>query len=223
MSFLAVIFDVDGVLVDSEYIFLSSIRHFLAANGLSASFAELSAFLGRPEAEITRIVRETYHLAERFSLEEVRHGIYDEYAEVMESGRVPAMPQLKEFLAFLKERGVLSAVATSGTMQHYEQIRRGISLAHDFDVIVTYEEGLRGKPAPDIFLKTAEQLAEKGVRKEEMAVIEDSPNGIKAAKAAGLFVFGYKGSKIHQDTSGADLEIRDFQEIINYMEGKGRK
>ncbi len=222
MKIQAVIFDVDGVLVDSEYVFLTSIRHFLQKHGMDAEFSELSIFLGKPEAEITEIVRERYHFSEKYSFDDVRHGIYDEYSEVMESGRVDPMPGVSKFLAYLKECGILSAVATSGTMCHYEQIRSGIRLNHEFDVIVTFEDVTKGKPDPEIFLKACERLQEKGIPKEAMAVIEDSPNGISAARAAGLYVFGYKGSEIQQDTSAADQEVRSFEEIKAYIEEENR-
>lgn len=222
MKIRAVIFDVDGVLVDSEYVFLTSIRHFLQKHGTDAEFSELSAFLGKPEAEITEIVRETYHFSEKYTFDEVRHGIYDEYSEVMESGRAAPMKGVSIFLAYLKERGILSAVATSGTMRHYEQIRSGIGMEHDFDVIVTFEDVSRGKPDPEIFLKACERLQAKGIAKEAMAVIEDSPNGIRAARAAGLYVFGFKGSQIQQDTSAADREVRSFEEIKAYIEEENR-
>lgn len=222
MKIRAVIFDVDGVLVDSEYVFLTSIRHFLQKHNMDADFTELSEFLGKPEAEITEIVREKYHFAEQYSFDEMRHGIYDEYSEVMESGQAAPMKGVREFLAYLKEKGILSAVATSGTMRHYEQIRDGIRLMHDFDVIVTFEDVTKGKPDPEIFLKACERLQEKGIPKEAMAVIEDSPNGIRAARAAGLYVFGYKGSEIQQDTAAADKEVFSFEEIKAYIEEENR-
>ena len=223
MTFKAVIFDVDGVLVDSEYVFLTSIRHFLHRHQLDADFDELSYFLGKPEAEITEIVREKYGFRDSCSFDEIRHGIYDEYAEVMESGKVDPMPQVSAFLSFLKENGILTAVATSGTVHHYEQIRRGIRLDHTFDVIVTFEDVTKGKPDPEIFLEAAKRLEKFGIQPEEIAVIEDSPNGIQAAKDAGLYVFGYKGSHIRQDTSKADMEIYSFDEIRKYFTGGEKK
>lgn len=219
MKYRAIIFDVDGVLVDSEYVFLTSIRHFLQKHDRDADFDELSLFLGKPEAEITEIVREQYGFQQEYDFDAVWHGIYDEYAGVMDSGRVEPMPQVQEFLAWLEAEGILTAVATSGTMRHYEQIYYGIGLEHDFDVIVTFEDVTKGKPDPEIFLTAAKRLSKLGIAGDEIAVIEDSPNGIRAAKAAGLYTFGYKGSKIRQDTSGADLEVSSFQEIRTVIGG----
>ena len=74
-----------------------------------------------------------------------------------------------------------------------------------------------GKPDPAIFNVAAERLVALGVDRNRIVVVEDSPNGIASARAAGLYVVGFKGSQIQQDTSDADVEVASFAELQALM------
>lgn len=102
------------------------------------------------------------------------------------------------------------AIVSSSTQSYLRHILELFEIQDYFDFVLSGDMAERSKPFPDIYLKAAEKT---GLLKNELFVIEDSTAGIAAAKAAGIYVVGYKGSKIIQDTSQADEEVFSFKEI----------
>ncbi|MBQ2657666.1 MAG: HAD family phosphatase [Erysipelotrichaceae bacterium] len=214
----AVIFDVDGVLADSEVIFLKSTSRFLRKNGIEKDFRELAFLVGQSMEKIAADLLTLDNIKGRYTPEQIRSEIYGAYPDIIGSEGMPKIEGLEEFLAYLKRRKIHTAVATSGDVEHMNEMLDGVGLEHEFDIIVTIEKVARSKPFPDLYLECAKELNTLGVKKEEILVIEDSPNGINAAKAAGLFTVGLKASLIQQDTSKADMESASFQDIMKYIE-----
>ena len=212
----AVIFDVDGVLVDSEYVFLTSVQHYLATQGIDEDWRSLARFIGKPEYEISSMVREEYGLT-RFTREQVSEGLYGLASNYAQLGSLPPMPGVLEFLDWLDQRGILTGIGTSGTPARVQMICDGMGCTHHFDVLATFEDTGVGKPDPAIFNVAAERLVALGVNRNRIVVVEDSPNGIASARAAGLYVVGFKGSQIQQDTSDADVEVASFAELQALM------
>ena len=113
-----------------------------------------------------------------------------------------------ELFARLRERGAKLAVASSAPIENRTMVLEGLGWSETFDVVVA-NEGLRGKPAPDIFLAAAERL---GVSPNECLVFEDAVNGVLAARAAGMTVVGVT-TNVSADVlreAGASLTIADF-------------
>ena len=214
----AVIFDVDGVLADSEVIFLKSVSRFLRKNGIERDFLELAFLVGQSMEKIAADLLTLDNIKGRYTPEEIRSEIYDAYPEITGSEGMPKIEGLEAFLAYLKKKNIYTAVATSGDVEHMNEMIDGVRLEHEFDVVVTVEKVARSKPFPDLYLECVKELNALGVAKEEILVIEDSPNGIAAAKTAGLFTVGLKASVIEQDTSKADMELASFQDIMKYIE-----
>ena len=120
------------------------------------------------------------------------------------------MPHLITYLKYLKEKDMTIVLASSSDMHWINTVLDGIHVREYFDIIISGENLKHSKPDPEIFYLAAKQA---GCKHDECMVIEDSVNGIKAGKAADMYVIGYKGSIIQQDTSKADKEIYNFCEL----------
>jgi len=180
-----VIFDCDGVLVDTERIAVKIDVVVLGKLGWTMTEAEvIERFMGRSDEEMTREIEA--HLGRRLpaSWEEPFRHLYRE-AFAAELTPVPGI------VAALDAIAIPTCVASSGT---HEKIRYTLGLTGLYERfagrIFSVSEVARGKPAPDLFLHAAQRL---GVPPAGCAVVEDSPYGIEAARAAGMRAFGYAG------------------------------
>ena len=125
------------------------------------------------------------------------------------------MPHLIDLLRWCRTHGWKCAIASSSDLDYLQDVVRRLQIETCFDTIISTEMVEHGKPAPDIYRFAARSL---GLTNEETIVIEDSHNGILAGKRSGSFTIGYKGSPIQQDTSLADLQVTDHQEVIDFLE-----
>jgi len=180
-----VIFDCDGVLVDTERIAVKIDVVVLGKLGWTMTEAEvIERFMGRSDEEMTREIEA--HLGRRLpaSWEEPFRHLYRE-AFAAELTPVPGIVEALDAIA------IPTCIASSGT---HEKIRFTLGLTGLYERfagrIFSVSEVARGKPAPDLFLHAAQRL---GVPPAGCAVVEDSPYGIKAARAAGMRAFGYAG------------------------------
>lgn len=183
-----VIFDCDGVLVDSERIAVKIDVELLAELGWELTPDEVvRRFLGRSEADCVREVEE--HIGRPLP-PEVSFESEERYRAAFESG-LQAVPGVVAVLEQLDAAGIATCVASSGT---HEKMRFTLGLTGLYDRfegrIFSVEEVGRGKPAPDLFLHAA---ASTGVDPLACAVIEDSAYGLEAALAAGMWPLGFAG------------------------------
>lgn len=180
MMIEAVLFDLDGLMVDSEPHALATWQAVLARRGAQLDQATTDAILG------LRLIETSTMLVEHFGLDDDPQTLGEEKSLLQIErldGNVAAMPGLFELLAALDARGVKRAVASSGVRPYVDAVLRSIGVAERFAVVVTADDVRRGKPAPDVFLRAAERLQ---VEPPSCLVLEDAPNGIVAAKAAGM-------------------------------------
>lgn len=178
----ALIFDMDGLLVDSEPLAAAAMDAFLARYGLERRADVHDQLLGRRLAEAIAIVRDAY------GMEPPLEALVAEYGELRVAalrGAVRPMPGAVEAIAFGRAAGLKLALATSGLRAHARISLEETGLAGLFDAEVTGDEVERGKPAPDLFLAAAEKI---GVEPAACVVFEDAPNGVAAGKAAGMTV-----------------------------------
>ena len=209
-TFELVIFDLDGVLVDSEPISSRLTAAALSEAGIEISEADVrDRFLGISTAEMLRAIEAEHgrRLPESFQ-ETLRARVLRAFEQELEP--VPGVPALLDGLA------VNRCVASSS---HPERIRRSLELVGLLDRLAPnlFSATMvdHGKPAPDLFLLAAARMAAEPAR---CLVVEDSEVGIRAAKAAGMTVFGFTGaSHVRSETHAPRLEAAGADAVFTAM------
>jgi beta-phosphoglucomutase len=209
-SIEAVIFDMDGVLVDSEPLYTEVERANFRQLGLAVSEEEHKQFRGTATDRMWQVLREKYNMKQSVGeLVEMTNRLVTPYFRSMD--RIEPMPGIVALIKKLKKKGILLALASSSYSDVIDIILRKTGLKNFFDVVVDSQMAGSSKPDPDIFLLAAEKL---GVSPDRCIVIEDSTNGIKAARDAGMFCIAYAGPGSElQDQSGADMVISRFKDF----------
>jgi HAD superfamily hydrolase (TIGR01509 family) len=176
----AAIFDMDGVLVDSEPLHLASANRALAPHGVRLTDEDNSAYLGWTEEAFWRAVVARFALPGSPEAYQARRAGY--FFELLrEDARVS--PGVGVVLEALRSRGLRLGVASSSDTRMIAHVLAAGGLTRYFDAIAAGDEIRRSKPDPEIFLLAAARLA---VRPEHCLVFEDSPHGIQAAVRAGM-------------------------------------
>lgn len=177
----AVIFDMDGVIFDSERATYLCWKKVAEDHGLERMDEVYRRCIG-VTLEVTRqICLDAY--GEDFPYEQFAKEASELYHERYDGGRLPIKEGVREILSYLKGNGIPIAIASSTRQKRVTTQLDEAGLLSYFDAVVGGESVSRSKPAPDIFLFAAERL---GIAPEDCVVIEDSFNGIRAAHAAGM-------------------------------------
>ena len=175
-----VLFDMDGVLVDSEAFICRAAVLMFSELGTKVTPEDFLPFTGMGENRYIGGVAEKYNL--KVNIDRVKARTYEIYDQIA-SGNLMALKGVHEFIARCRNKGLRLALATSADTVKMEINLREINLAADtFQSIVTGLDVINKKPFPDIYLKAAENI---GLKPEECLVVEDAVSGIKAGKAAG--------------------------------------
>lgn len=203
---LVVIFDMDGVIVDSELHWKELEGFFLQGLVPGWKAEDQSRIIGLSLENLYTMLHDEYGMTEpRESFMEqyhrMAHRIYREQANLL--------PGFSDTLDCLLEAGVPLALASSSPRSWIDITLERFKLGEAFQVVLSAGEiGGKGKPAPDIYLHTAERM---GVNPAQCTVIEDSKNGALSAQAAGMFCIGIRnGFNDEQDLSAADVIIDGF-------------
>jgi HAD superfamily hydrolase (TIGR01509 family) len=209
----AVIFDLDGVIADSEPLSGRATEMVCRKYGIERTDRERRDSFGRKQRDIFSDV-----LSARNRHEDIG-GMVAEKDRIMESmirkeGLRPVRGSL-EFVASLKGNGLRVALATSSSFEKMDAELKTLGIGGLFEVKVCGDEVSRGKPDPEMFLRAAEKL---GVAPSECAVIEDSTFGVQAAKAAGMLSIGFRSpNSPGQDLSAADIVVDDLREAAGHL------
>lgn len=209
----AVIFDMDGVLIDSQPIHFRAERETAARFGCNITEEELKQYLGWRGKEFWG------HLIKKYSLDATVKQMQETNRPVVEKYlREAAKPDgtLRGILADLRKRGMKLSVASSAQKRSMEIILEGLGVRPYFDAVVCGADVERSKPAPDLFMLAAGKM---GVEPEECAVVEDAPSGIRAANSAHMLSVALKGP-INEglDLSEADVVIGSLGELPGIVE-----
>lgn len=200
-----VIFDMDGVLIDSEEYICRAAIQFLATKGINAKPEDFIPFVGAGEDRYIGGVAEKYGLT--LDLEEAKRQTYTIYGDLIH-GRLGSLPGAREFVSRCRERGLRLAVASAADLMKVEMNLREIGFPPGtFDSIVTGSDVTHKKPHPEIFLTAAERL---GLQPRNCLVVEDAVNGVRAAKAAGCRCLGILTSFSAEDLREADWHAPDL-------------
>ena len=212
MRVAAIIFDMDGVLVDSEPLGLESMRRLMEAHGVAYTEADNREFLGRTTLEECRILRARHGL--RAAGEEMTRQYVEILVELIRERQRP-MPGVPDVLAELRAAGYPLALASSAEPAVIAENIRRLDISYLFDAVVSGAEVPRGKPAPDVFIETARRLGRSAAG---CLVVEDSRNGLLAAKAAGMSCAVIPcASTLHQDFTEADHRLRSLTELLTLL------
>ena len=180
MPIQAIIFDLDGLMVDSEPLAKRAWSTLLAGYGHALDLGTTHALLGLRLMDSSRLIKERFNLP--LSVEQIADRRADIFLKSL-PGNLKPMPGLVELLNAVDSRGLTRAVATSSPSFYAPVALREVGVAGGFAAIITGDMVDRGKPDPDIYLEAANALA---VCPTGCLALEDSPNGVKAAKAAGM-------------------------------------
>ncbi|MER7108716.1 HAD family hydrolase [Streptomyces sp. NPDC000229] len=177
----AVIFDLDGTLVDSEPNYYEAGRRLLERYGVTDfGWERHTDFIGIGTRETLEILKEEYGIDA--PVEELLAGKNRHYLELARAA-TEVFPEMRTFVRRLHAQGVPMAVASGSSRATIEAVLGGTGLDAYLTTLVSAEEVERGKPAPDVFLEAARRL---GVEPAHCVVLEDAPPGAAAAEAAGM-------------------------------------
>ncbi|MBI2811097.1 MAG: HAD family phosphatase [Candidatus Melainabacteria bacterium] len=202
----ALIFDMDGVLIDSEPLHLMAYQEFLKDFGVTFSEADNRPFLGRKDSELAEYLISQHQLPfDALQLVEKK----EEVLAHLFSIKLEAMPG--KILQEAQSISLPCAVASSATLPTIKNVTQSLDIARYFQTLTSGDEVAHGKPAPDVYLLAAERI---GVLPINCLVIEDSFNGVLAAKAAGMKCIAIPcPTTRHQDHSKADKILGTLESL----------
>ena len=204
MNIEAIIFDLDGVIIDSEPVYLERFQEFLRDKGFEIDLLEMSRMVGMN-------AQQDFAAISSWTNDYFRD--YNHYREDMRAyfSKLPevdyqAIKQdgLDELLANFKKRGLKIGLASASSPRAIQSALIGTGVFDYFDYVLSGHQVKRSKPYPDVYLAVAEKL---GVKPEQCIVIEDSENGIKAGKNANMFVVAKREERFNFSQKQADLII----------------
>ena len=184
----AVLFDMDGLIVDTEPIHFQAFRQYMKNHGVDMPESMMADFIGLPEADNLRDLKAKYRLDT--SLEQMVAERRVIYLDLIRTLPLRVFPGFWEFSAAARERGLKQAVVSSAPQEQVEIVlsrlfegRPDGPAASCFDGIVTGDDIHRNKPAPDIYLEGATRV---GAAPDRCLALEDSPPGAQSAVSAGM-------------------------------------
>jgi HAD superfamily hydrolase (TIGR01509 family) len=176
----AVVFDLDGLLIDTEPIFEEAARRLLARRGKELNLSVMRQIMGTPAREALPLFRDRHELKE--TLEELAAEYREHFFGVVGEKPVRLMPGALELLDRLESLDLPRAIATSSTARYVDQILAPHRIVHRFGFVLSADDVQHGKPHPEIYQKAAARF---GFSPSEILVLEDSVAGLRSAKAAG--------------------------------------
>ena len=209
-KFKAVIFDMDGVIIDSEPLYFKIQEQLFNDLGFTVSQQEYDTFIGAGMQLMWKILSSKHNLS--FTVAQLvkmnNKLIYNTFSN---SDSLLETNNFTTFLFSVKNRGMKTAVASSTSKKIINVILSKLGIIQEFDVVISSEEVLHGKPEPDIFLEAATRL---NVDPKKCIVIEDSTNGVKAAARAGMKCIGFSNKNSgEQNLSLANIVVENFANI----------
>lgn len=212
----AVVFDMDGLLIDSERVTFKMFQKKLAERGQEMSEQYYCTLLGICLAETKVMLKEKYG-DNMFDVTDV----HNEMVEYYEKNGVPVKKGARELLQMLRKDGIKCAVASSSDKEWVQQMMNYTGLGEYFQYFVCGNEVKHAKPAPEIFLTACEKL---GVDPSDAIVLEDAKSGIEAANNAGIPVICVPDmlkpdeahAKMTYKIMDSLLDVKNFFEENNY-------
>jgi HAD superfamily hydrolase (TIGR01509 family) len=209
----AVIFDMDGVIIDSEPAHLRVCLELFKKLNIDLSEEEYGRFIGVSNTSMWTTLKQMYGLAQtiqELAEQQARANIDD-----FKNGDDKPMPGILELLSNLKKEGIKIGLASSSPLETINLILEKFEIKDYFDAVVSGEGLKGGKPAPDIYHLSVSRI---GKSPEACLAIEDSFAGIQSAKAAGLYCAGLRTIHVKEELlDNADLKISSLAEISDWI------
>ena len=213
----AVIFDMDGLMIDTENVTYQCYQEVLKTMNLEMTKAFYTTLLGRTMEATRRAMFDQY--GEDFPIEEVAKKVHQLMDEQFAREGVPLKDGLVELLTYLKEHHYKTMIATSSRRERVNALLTDNGILNYFDDVICGDEVEHGKPAPDVFLNACQKL---NVQPSEALVLEDSEAGIQAAYDAHIPVYcipdlKQPGKEYAQKTQGVLTSLLDVITILENM------
>lgn len=208
----AVIFDMDGVIVDTEPVYYKRMQDFLAHHQVDFDKRELTHLVGSTEEDVWKWVQGLWD--GDLSREKYDKAYGDLYEGEPVSYQDIVDQEIYDVLDWLKKENYKVGLASSSSFANIESVLEQCQLTHYFDSILSGEMFEQSKPHPEIYLNSAKKL---DVHPNYCLAIEDSTRGIKAGKAAGMTVFAKKDDRFNFQQDLADKKIKSLKEIMEEL------
>lgn len=210
----AIIFDMDGLMIDSERVTFECYQERLKDMNLTMDEEFYKTLLGKPIKGIYQRFYDVY--GNDFPIENVIQDVHQLMAEYFETEGVPVKKGLVELLHYLKENNYKTIVATSSNRDRVDKILAQAKITEFFDDSICGDEVTKGKPNPEVFLKSCQKL---GVNVDEAIVLEDSEAGIQASYDANIKVICIPDMKyLEKQYEEKTFKIlKDLTEVTAYL------
>lgn len=213
MTDKAVIFDMDGVLIDSEPAYLEMNLKMFERFGIKMDDENYKTLVGMPSVPMWKLLKEKYDLKNDVS--DFIHYEKKRMLEILDSDIITKpVDGISELIETLENNNIKLSVASSSAKDNVNFVLEKLKIKDKFEFIISGEEVINGKPSPDIFLKVSDHF---NVSSAYCFVIEDSANGIKAANSAGMKSLGFTNNGTNKQ------DLSDAQIIINAFDYTGRE
>jgi HAD superfamily hydrolase (TIGR01509 family) len=197
----AVVFDLDGLLIDTEWVFAEAAGRILARRGLELDPAFFASIMGTPGRDALPRFRDQYRLTD--SIDMLVAEYRSNFMAVLAGARAKLMPGALDLIGALERHTIPKAIATSSTREYVDAVFGPHGLIDRFAFVLTADDVTHGKPHPEVYAKAADRL---GLAPSSVVVLEDSVNGMRAAKAAGCRCVVVP----HEQTPRDELAIADL-------------
>jgi len=210
MKDFIVIFDMDGVIIDSEQAYQEIERGLYKELNIPVTPEEHKQFIGSSERSMWQYMKNKYNF-----VQEPDDMVDEERKQFLESlenpGKIPPLEGIHDLISMLDQNNIRMWVASSSARLIIDSVLQKLDIQNYFSGIVSGDDVENSKPAPDIYLLTAEKA---DTEPHSCLIIEDSENGIRAAKAAGMKVIGFQNPNSGKmDLSVAELVINSHREL----------
>jgi beta-phosphoglucomutase family hydrolase len=210
------IFDMDGVIIDTEPLYLDNVRKILAELGIEITEKELHTYVGISSQKTWETIKQRHGLAQAVSW------LVDYEQErivkiLQEADNLKPVTNIPDLIKFLQQHNFKIGLASSSPHKNINLILQKLQLTDCFEAIVNGEEVANGKPHPEIFLTCAARL---GVKPAHCFVLEDSPYGVEGANSANMKTIGFVNlNSGNQDLTRADyLTTKIDDKLMNFIE-----
>lgn len=209
-----VLFDMDGVIFDTEKVYLETWTKVCAGYGYDLKKETYISVMGTGKENTVTTFKNA--LGDHIPIDDMYKDKDKIIREVVEAGKVPLKPGALEILTYLREHNIKTALATSAKRWRADMQLEGAGIKNLFGAVLCGDEITKLKPNPEIFLKAGEKI---GLKPEECIVIEDSPAGIQAAYNAGMYGIHVEDLKEADDTikKYCRVNFKNLMEVQEYI------